>query len=315
MQLECWNCGWSGPAREGSQEDYEELFDIWCPRCETMLLIVSIVVGMEETRAAAAVGHSGAQQELAQMEEIEGRSRDKGSSARAQEATTDEEDSAVAVARAGPWWVPGTPITFAGAEREKVWRGLVMAHVPEAAGNTSHTGLAIHFAIPDPRKQDLDNLAEPVLSAVVNTRGWFDGRRPNLQWLALRKAPATSLGCRISLLAEPPPDWLPTSDPVVDGSYAGPFPTSGTSTEFAAWLADRCSQGRDARYAAAFRFAEHPNLGEVATGGIKPFIDCMWPLLAGSAGKPEDWRIDNLLLTRECEDVADDAVAITVWAL
>src|SRR5437879_5422229 len=111
---------------------------------------------------------------------------------------------------AGPWWVPGTPITFAGGEREKVWRELLMAHVPEAPGGASRPGLAIEFAIPDPRKQDLDNLAEPVLPVVVNKRGWFGGRRPNLQWLALRKAPASALGCRISPLTEPPADWLPT---------------------------------------------------------------------------------------------------------
>jgi hypothetical protein len=73
-QLTCWNCGWSGAAREGSREAYEELFDLSCPRCETMLLVVSTVVGLEETERAAATGHPEAQKELARMREIEGRS-------------------------------------------------------------------------------------------------------------------------------------------------------------------------------------------------------------------------------------------------
>jgi hypothetical protein len=73
-QLTCWKCGWTGAAREGSQESYEELFDVSCPRCETMLLIVNATIGLEETERAAAAGHPEAQKELARMREIEARS-------------------------------------------------------------------------------------------------------------------------------------------------------------------------------------------------------------------------------------------------
>ncbi|TML00339.1 MAG: hypothetical protein E6G34_02310 [Actinobacteria bacterium] len=72
-QLACWNCDWRGPAREGSRESYEELFDISCPRCETMLLIVSTLVTLEERNAAAAAGHPGAQTTVAEMEQMEAR--------------------------------------------------------------------------------------------------------------------------------------------------------------------------------------------------------------------------------------------------
>ena len=40
-ELVCWNCQWSGPAGEGAKEYHDELFDVSCPRCGTMLLIVS----------------------------------------------------------------------------------------------------------------------------------------------------------------------------------------------------------------------------------------------------------------------------------
>jgi hypothetical protein len=73
-QLTCWNCGWSGAARDGSKESYEELFDVSCPRCETMLLIVNATVSVQEMERAAAAGHPEAQKELARMREIEGRS-------------------------------------------------------------------------------------------------------------------------------------------------------------------------------------------------------------------------------------------------
>jgi hypothetical protein len=215
----------------------------------------------------------------------------------------------------GPWWVPGTPITFAGGEPEKAWKQLVVAHVPGAPAETTETGLALEFAVPNSRKQDLDNLAEPVVSVVVNRCGWFGGRRPNLQWLALCKTVARPLGCRISPLAKAPEHWTPARAPIVNEAYLGSAPVSATSSDLAAWLADRCEPGVDRRYAVALRFADRPNLGEVATGKVKPVIDCMWPMLGGSPGNPEDWRIDTLMLSRESPDLPAGAVAITAWAL
>jgi hypothetical protein len=67
----CWKCQWRGAAREGSREDYEELFDISCPRCDTTLLIVSTVVTKEEVEEAAAAGHPAAQATLAEIRKWE----------------------------------------------------------------------------------------------------------------------------------------------------------------------------------------------------------------------------------------------------
>jgi len=38
--LECPVCHWVGAVREGSREYYRDLFDVSCPRCDKMLLIV-----------------------------------------------------------------------------------------------------------------------------------------------------------------------------------------------------------------------------------------------------------------------------------
>src|SRR5204863_2296544 len=58
-ELACWNCDWRGRAQDGSQETHRELFDVSCPHCDTMLLIVSYPT-IEETKAAAAAGNSAA---------------------------------------------------------------------------------------------------------------------------------------------------------------------------------------------------------------------------------------------------------------
>jgi hypothetical protein len=51
MPLVCDGCGWSGPAKEACMEMYDDLFDLECPTCLKMLLIVPYPTG-EQTRAA-----------------------------------------------------------------------------------------------------------------------------------------------------------------------------------------------------------------------------------------------------------------------
>ncbi len=64
--LTCPDCGWSGSGA-GSQELFEELFDVSCPQCDSMLLIVPYPTAAE-TRAAAAAGNPKAQAELPNVE-------------------------------------------------------------------------------------------------------------------------------------------------------------------------------------------------------------------------------------------------------
>jgi hypothetical protein len=61
--LACWKCEWSGPAKDGARGYFKELFDVSCPRCETMLLIVSFPTA-DATKAAAASGNARAEADL-----------------------------------------------------------------------------------------------------------------------------------------------------------------------------------------------------------------------------------------------------------
>ena len=71
-RLTCPHCGWSGQAGEADREFYKELFDVACPRCEKMLLVVSYPT-IEETRRAAAAGDDAAKRELPNIERMEAR--------------------------------------------------------------------------------------------------------------------------------------------------------------------------------------------------------------------------------------------------
>jgi hypothetical protein len=55
MWLTC-RCGWVGRVKDAWMELFAELFDLSCPKCGAMLLIVSLPT-REQTLAAAAMGN------------------------------------------------------------------------------------------------------------------------------------------------------------------------------------------------------------------------------------------------------------------
>jgi hypothetical protein len=72
MPLQCDRCGWTGPASAGDKDFFDELFDISCPKCDAMLLIVPYPTS-EETKKAAAEGNQRALEELPDVEAMERR--------------------------------------------------------------------------------------------------------------------------------------------------------------------------------------------------------------------------------------------------
>ena len=68
--LQCPNCHWTGLAGDVTPEYYRDLFDVSCPSCDKMLLIVSYPT-VEETKAAAAAGNPKAIADLPYVEKLE----------------------------------------------------------------------------------------------------------------------------------------------------------------------------------------------------------------------------------------------------
>lgn len=48
-------------------------------------------------------------------------------------------------------------------------------------------------------------------------------------------------------------------------------------------------------------FLRNVNIADIATGRVKNVIDCLVPVVGGKYGSPDDWRIDELLVTRRVE--------------
>jgi hypothetical protein len=69
----CPNCNWTGKSTELDKDHFQDLFDAKCPKCLTILAIISNPTAAE-TRAAAAAGNPEAIHELGRIEQAESRS-------------------------------------------------------------------------------------------------------------------------------------------------------------------------------------------------------------------------------------------------
>ena len=97
--------------------------------------------------------------------------------------------------------------------------------------------------------------------------------------------------------------------------YHGPLPTAASSIALAAWIAEPCTHRGHARCPVICASATAWIWGDIATGVVKPIIDCVGAVWGGSAGAPEGWRMDALIAQRDCEDVPPAAVDVSIWAL
>lgn len=68
--LRCPECNWSGIAQEGVREAHADLFDVSCPKCEKMLLVVPYPT-FDQIREAAQNGRPDAQSMMPSIEKSE----------------------------------------------------------------------------------------------------------------------------------------------------------------------------------------------------------------------------------------------------
>ena len=165
---------------------------------------------------------------------------------------------------------------------------------------------------------DVDNMCEPIFSAVINQLGWLGGKRPNLLWFRARRSLRTPSGCTIRLEQGGAPLFSPEGHRLVFRDvYTGPLPKGGTAPELPAWLAafpnvpSATSKGVSIRLSFA---GTKVNLGDVATGAVKFTIDCLYPLLGGTAGAPDDWKVNTLQCEKGTSDAHAEGVLIEVWS-
>jgi len=218
------------------------------------------------------------------------------------------------------FWIPGSPATFA-TKGENPWKNVIQQTVPPAVGETTH-GLILQFKVPTlaPHNHpiDVDNLCEPVFSTFINKLGWIGGKRTHLQWWHATKKLGTPSGVELIITSSPTPVMRGVAgDAIFDAVYEGILPKCATDSEVPTWLAGLSipifSHPSD-RLAIRFQFqSAKVNIGAISSGKVKALIDCLYPILGGRQGAPDDWRIDVLQVEKGVEEVAEGAVRICVW--
>ncbi len=220
------------------------------------------------------------------------------------------------------FWVAGLPATFATA-KEAGWKRALEDALPAGVGGAA-AGLRLDFILPTlspaGHPLDVDNLCEPVFSVFINRLGWFGGKRPNLTWWRATKACSDPSGVRLTVEPGPAPDMdSELGRAFFDAAYRDELPSRATDERVPAWLRSLGAidlPRDDARFALRLRFGSaRINIGDVATGKPKPMIDCLYPILGGPPGDPEDWRIDVLQVEKDIKDLEADVVAVTAWEL
>lgn len=215
------------------------------------------------------------------------------------------------------YWVPGEPATFSTKKEEK-WKKDLQS---ELAGIIPREceGVSLDFILstlaPNGHPLDLDNLCEPVFSVLCGKLGWFSGRRPNINKWSACKSVGKNTGVHIKV-SDFEFNISNNSRVVFDSVYSGVLPKKATDINFIEWVEQQVAidiQRRE-RYSIRIEFGGVAvNIGEIATGRVKSIIDCMVPILGGKRGAPEDWRINQLAVSKGAENLNAEQVRIRIW--
>jgi hypothetical protein len=223
--------------------------------------------------------------------------------------------------RSKTYFISGTPVTFA-TQREAQWKGRIYSQLPASQLENRESGMILEFALPTlaPQGQplDVDNLCEPVFSVAVNRLRWFGGRRPHMKWWDASKSVGKEPGCRVVFTPDQIPQ-MPEESPLWDEVFQGELPRSARSIPVAVWawtIRSRASVQWIPTSATLFIGfgGSTVNLGDVATGPVKSFMDCLYPWLGGGPGYPEDHRVSRLIVAKGWPGIPLGCTVVKLWA-
>lgn len=202
------------------------------------------------------------------------------------------------------FWIPGVPAPYS-TRGERLWKEAIMQVVPKNKGFAGEKGVDLQFHLPRTDVNhwvpDLDNLCEPAFSVLVNKLGWFRGKRPNIWWWRASKIHKEKTGCKVRLFSGASPQFGWSRDQsIVDAVSEGSFSLLRS-------LLPSQHPYASGRYCLLLQFGDPSlNLGEIATGGVKSAIDCLFP-------HPLDRWIIDLQVEKGIVGVPKAGVKVKLW--
>lgn len=165
-------------------------------------------------------------------------------------------------------------------------------------------------------KFDLDNLCEPVFSSLCRA-GWFNGKRPSIKWWYAERKVSQPSGVTISSVF---PELDRRYKRTLSAKYKGPLPRNSRDELFIEWIKEVIHQldinTTMKSFGLRLQFGDDMlNIGDISTGRVKNVIDCLYPLVGGEIGKPDDWKIEKLLVEKGKTELSKDELRIDVFVL
>jgi hypothetical protein len=222
-------------------------------------------------------------------------------------------------AESGSYWVEGTPATFA-TKGEIPWRSRIIDTVPFDQYEGAN-GVSLDFSLPNLAPHghplDTDNLCQPVFFALKKI-GYFGGTYADIQWWRATKKQSTPSGVSITFGQKAPKELTELlGPPFFRATYVGPLPGSATDLELPTWLESLENlpiPEATSRLALSIHFGSSSvSLGNISTGKVKSLIDCLYPIIGGGKGAPDDWKIDLIHAEKDRLNRNPDSVKITIW--
>jgi len=214
-------------------------------------------------------------------------------------------------------WIPGNPVTYS-TSKEKEWKETIeqtLHDVPIPVCDGVTMAFSLKSFSRNGHPFDLDNLCVPVFSVLVGSLGWFASNKQNIKWWRAYKKIDSNSGLTI---------WAGDQDGINDSKrapdfydeYIGPFPSHARDMAFIEWV--RSKKTSDIPNFSTFHLelqfgGNRINIAEIVTGTVKHIIDCLYPILGGSEGAPEDWRVDCLEVTKGVDHIDENGVRIMIW--
>jgi hypothetical protein len=212
------------------------------------------------------------------------------------------------------YWINGFPATFA-TNREKIWKQQLCQALSGKQYYENSIDLQFVFTKSNYENHefDIDNLCEPVFAVLASSLRWFSGKRRNITLWTARKCIGKEQGLFIRSINS---NTLLTSNsiPLFDEVYDGVLPTKATDKNIPSWIKEFGQFKVVEKCSVRLEFQNTPvSIATISSGKVKPIIDCLYPIIGGTPGAPNDEIIEMLTVERVNNTTQRSAIRITIW--
>ena len=213
------------------------------------------------------------------------------------------------------YWITGRPATFA-TRSEAPWKEKIISQI----GNrkNENNSLELEFNILNENYEqkgfDIDNLCDPVFTALTSKLGWYNGSQVNIISYRAIKIKGGIEGMVLKDI-EKIDFAIEKATVQFDEIFKGSFPKNARDPQIPDWLSQFNNlKNIKGECGLALRFGtKKRSIASISDGIVKHIIDCMYPIFGGKPGAPDDHLISDLYVQKSVDGLSENEVRITVY--